>query len=408
MTRTSFRSAVLVVLLLPAGAGSAPLITAQRATLTQPVSIPFELATRHVIVKVTVNRSRPLSFILDSGANIAIIRTDVARELKLKLEGTVNGRGAGEGTQVGSFVRNATWSLVGLTAFSQPLTLALPLTELPPAMGRDIDGIIGGEFIKQFVVELDYQARTIRLHDPATFKYGGPGDVLSIEFVDVTHPVVTATVTPIGGQTLERRFMVDIGSGAALALHSPFVAEQNLLGPRAKTIRSIGGAGAGGRTLGQLGRVDSLRIGSSTIRNPITMFSEDKAGAFANAQLAGNIGAQIAMRFHTYFDYARRRIILERSPMFDEPFDRAFSGIALRAQGADYRVLRVTEVLENSPATEAGIREGDIITAVNGTPASELTLAILNEMLEKPASYSITIRRSDQTIQVTLTPRRLI
>ena len=94
--------------------------------------------------------------------------------------------------------------------------------------------------------------------------------------------------------------------------------------------------------------------------------------------------------------------------MFDEPFDRAFSGIALRAQGADYRIFRVTEVLENSPATEAGIREGDIITAVNGTPAAELTLAILNEMLDKPVSYSISIRRNDQTIQVTLTPRRLI
>src|SRR6185295_20071155 len=156
----SLPSAALVALLVLAGAGSAPPITAQHATLTQPVSIPFEPAPRHVIVKVSVNRSRPLSFILDSGANIAIIRSDVARELTLKLEGTVNGRGAGEGTQVGSFVRNATWSLVGLTGFSQPLTLALPLTELPPAMGRDIDGIIGGEFIKQFVVELDYQART--------------------------------------------------------------------------------------------------------------------------------------------------------------------------------------------------------------------------------------------------------
>jgi hypothetical protein len=45
----------------------------------------------------------------------------------------------------------------------------LPLPELPSALGRDVDGIIGGEFIKQFVLELDYEARTIGLHDPATF-----------------------------------------------------------------------------------------------------------------------------------------------------------------------------------------------------------------------------------------------
>jgi hypothetical protein len=33
------------------------------------VSIPFEIAaTRHILLKVSVNKSRPLSFVLDTGA----------------------------------------------------------------------------------------------------------------------------------------------------------------------------------------------------------------------------------------------------------------------------------------------------------------------------------------------------
>ena len=408
MKRASLAS--LVLLFLFAGVGPVPRAVAQRPAATpEPAAIPFELATRHVLVKVTVNQSRPLSFVLDTGAHIAIIRTAVARELGLKLEGKVNVGGAGTGAaQTGSFVRDATWSLVGLSGFSQRLSLALPLPELPPALGRDIDGIIGGEFIKDFVLELDYQAKMIRLHDPATFSYSGPGEAVPIEFVSVTHPIVTATVTPIGGTPVERRFMLDIGSGAALALHSPFVAEQNLLASGARTIRSIGGAGAGGRTVGQLGRVESLSIGSFTISQPITMFSRDTAGAFANPSLAGNIGAQIAMRFRSYFDYGRRRIILERSPIFGEPFDRAFSGLALRAHGDDYRTFRVLEVLENSPATAAGIREGDIIMSIDDLPAERLTMSLINEMFEKPLSYALTIRRGQQTLKTTLTPRRLI
>jgi hypothetical protein len=38
---------------------------------------------------------------------------------------------------------------------------------LSSAIGRSMDGIIGGEFIRQFVVELDYGARRLTLHQPA-------------------------------------------------------------------------------------------------------------------------------------------------------------------------------------------------------------------------------------------------
>ena len=308
------------------------------------------VANRHIILKVSVNRSRPLSFVLDTGANSAIIRMSVAKELHLALQGSVNATGAGAGSQAGSRVEDATWSLVGLERFTQPVSLALPLPDLPSALGRDVDGIVGGEFIKQFVVELDYQARLIRLHNRATFAYQGRGEVLPLDLNSNGHPVVKAIVTPAAGTPLEQRFLLDIGSGLALALHSPFVIEQRLLDSPSPTIRVIGTAGAGGRSVGRLGRVAALQIGSFTIKNPITLFSQDQAGAFANRSLAGNIGAQIASRFRTFLDYGRRRIILEPSPTFAEPFDRAFSGIALRAEGADYRVFRIREVLEESPA----------------------------------------------------------
>ena len=82
-------------------------------------------------------------------------------------------------------------------------------------------------------------------------------------------------MTPLGGQPVERRFVLDLGSGGALILYSPFVAERHLLGPGVKTVRSIGVAGAGGRTTGQIGRVESLRIGSFTLKNVLATFSED-------------------------------------------------------------------------------------------------------------------------------------
>jgi len=404
MTRGT--AALILALGATAATASGPAIAQQPAQA--PVAIPFEIAIKHVMVKARVNGSRPLSFALDTGASLALVRLETATALGLSLYGSVNGGGAGPGTQTGRRVKDASWSLIGLDGFSQPLTLALPMAFLPSALGRDADGIIGGEFIKQFVLEIDYQSRTILLHDRNRFRYEGKGEALPLEFTPAGHPIVKATVTPVGGQPIESRFMLDIGSGLALALHSPFVAEHELPGGQTRTIRAIGMAGAGGTSVGRLGRVAALQLGSFRIEAPITLFSEDKAGAFANASLAGNIGAQIVNRFRTVFDYGRNRMILEPSPAFSEPFDRAMSGLAVRAEGSDYRTFRVKEVLEDSPAAEAGLAVGDVITSVDGAAADSLTLTALNELLEKPVARDLTIRRGDQALKVTLTPRRLI
>ena len=408
MTRPGARISACAAVLVLFIAAPRPQAVARQKPAAAPVVVPFELATRHIVVKVTVNGSRPLSFVFDTGASAAIVRSDVAKELRLSLQGEARAGGAGGGFQTGSLVRNATWSLVGLDGFQQPVALALPFDELPPAMGRDIDGIIGGEFIRQFVIGVDYQARTLTIADRETFRYTGAGQTLPLAFTSDNHPIVTATVTPTGQAPLERRFVLDLGSSGTLFLHCPFVKEQGLSGSGVIIVPLIGAAGAGGRTTGEVGRVAALQIGTYTLENPLTTFSQDAAGAFANPALAGNIGAQIASRFRLWLDYGRKRIILEPSATFGSPFDRAFSGVALRADGPDYRVFRVREILESSPATDAGIRVGDIITAIDQAPATSLTLSGINELFEKPVAYTLTIRRGDQTLTVTLTPRRMV
>ena len=407
MTRRILRVIGLLAALCATGAlaqGRAQTSAPARDALT----IPFEPSIRHILVKATVNHSRPLSFVLDTGASVALVRTDVARELGLQLGAPVKVGGAGPGTQSGYFVSGATWSLVGLEDLALPVNMALPLPELPRALGRPVDGIIGGQFIRQFVVELDYQARLMTLHDPATFTYTGPGESIPIEFVSGSQPTISATVTATGGQPLTGRFLFDVGSGQALILHSPFVTQHQLLRDDSHTIRPIGGAGAGGPPEGRLGRTESLRIGSFTLNRPITMFSKDKAGAFANAALAGNIGAQVAMRFRLFLDYRNRCIIFEPAATYGEPFDRAFSGVALRAYGDDYRTFRVIDVLERSPASAAGIKKDDVIMAIDGVPADQLRLWMINDMFERPNAYTVTILRGNRTLTVNLTPAKLI
>ena len=378
-----------------------------KAASSVRATIPFELNNKHIIVKAKVN-GQPITFVLDTGDQVAIVDLDFARRMNLSLSGEVRVGGAGAAISTGAMVQNATFTIDGLEGFSQPVRMALPLGKvLSPRAGRDFEGIIGQEFIQQFVIEIDYQAQVLRLHDKEKFVYNGAGESIPIKFMH-GHPILEAEVTPVGSTApLKGKFVLDTGAGLALALYSPFVSEHGLLGPDTKTIRSLGGAGAGGETSGRIGRVTELKIGNYTIKSPITMFSQDKAGAFASDQLAGNIGARVANKFRLFLDYDRKRIIFEPNSTFAAPYDHAQSGISVVAEGDDYRVFRIRAVLEDSPASEAGLLKDDVITGVNNQPATELTLSKLNELFEHPVPYKLTIPRGEQTLQLTLTPRRL-
>lgn len=278
MNRRVFLGLIMVSLLLTTAASRAITTTPPQAPAASVVSIPFEVANRHIIVKVKVGNSRALSFILDTGDKYAIINLDRAKELGLTLEGEVRMGGAGAETSIGAFVKDSTFTVPGLAGFSQPVNLALPIGRLASRLGQDFDGIIGSEFIKEFVVEVDYPARVLRFHNKDKFVYSGPGQSIPVQVNAAGHPILEAEVTPIGSDPVKGKFVLDIGSGGALILHSPFVSQRGLLNPNLKTIKAIGMGGAGGKVTGRIGRVSELKIGNFKINTPITMFAEDKQG----------------------------------------------------------------------------------------------------------------------------------
>jgi hypothetical protein len=368
--------------------------------------IQFEPIGRHIFIRVRINDSNPLWFIFDTGDKVAIVDLAKAKSLGLNLHGEVNVGGAGPGTLKGSLVRDATLKVIGAEGAPQPVVMAIPLDNIRSRFGHDVDGIIGADFIKQFVVEVDYPARVLRLHDKEKFEYSGSGEIIPTRLNSAGHPIIAARISVAGRAPLDGQFVVDLGSGGSLILNRPFVERESLL-PSGKTIRAMGG-GAGGRVTGRVGRIAELSIGRFRIDNPLTMFSQDRGGAFASSELQGNIGAQIMSKFKVLLDYSRGRMILEPNANFSGPISPALSGLRLIGEGQDYKTFRVEDMLEDSPASEAGLQIDDIVLSVNGRPAAELTLWRVNMILEEPGAHKLSVRRGDRTLQTTLTPRKLV
>jgi hypothetical protein len=371
--------------------------------------IPFDLYDGRIYLRVRVNNSEPRPFLFDSGAQIAHLRAELAQILGLKLGGSLGVTGTGPGRIKANYIDNVTYNVSG-AEFTDERSIALPTADffqpLENSFGREFDGVLGYTFFKRFVVEIDYANQTINLYDPATYRHSGSDEVIQIKIND-KKPYITATFTPMVGAPIQANLHIDTGFGGSLNFNGNFVIENNLVQSARTTIESFT-RGAGGETAARVGRIKSLQFGRFTIANPTATFALAQ-GRGVRSDSAGRIGGGILQRFKLILDYSRKQMILEPNAHFNEPFEADMSGISLVAEGRNYKTFIVYKLIANSPAAEAGAREGDIILSVNGKLASELTLEQIRGMFRQEGKERLLgIKRGDVTLQIKMKLRRLI
>jgi hypothetical protein len=273
--------------------------------------------------------------------------------------------------------------------------------------GRAVGGVLGYDFIKEFVVEIDYDAQTINLYEPLGYAYQGAGEIVPVGFAD-RKPTVKAALILSGHEPFEGTFEIDTGSDEVMLVNSPFVKAHGL-SELVSNFRLGNSGGMGGMVRSQTGRVAGVRLGRFTLDRPLVTLSQAQVGTHATADYDGALGGELFRRFKLILDYARRRIILERNAHLNEPVETDMSGLEFAAEGDDFRQYVVNEVTERSPAAEAGVREEDVLTAVDGRPASEFTLEQILALLRREDERRVlTFKRDDQTLNFNIKLRRLL
>jgi len=279
---------------------------------------------------------------------------------------------------------------------------------LPPREGHRMDGILGYDFIRRFVVAIDYVKQELRLYDARSFKYDGPGESIPVTFSG-NHPHVDAEVRLGDGATIKGRMVVDVGSSASLALTKPFVESNHLRDRVGKTIRRRSGGGVGGPVTADIGRVAALKLGRLEIERPITSLQGDSAGVMSgNAEWIGNIGGDILRRFTVFLDYANKRMILEPHAGANEPSEADMSGLML-VMNDSLSAATVDYVVPGSAATDAGLVVGDTLVTIDGQPANGSAVREFRKRLRRDGERIVlTVRRGGAVRTVTLVLRRLV
>ena len=358
------------------------------------VSLPFRLLNNHIYVDVSVNGKGPYTFIVDTGGH-CLISPELVTALGLKIVGAAPMSGAGEKTGSTGFTHVDDIALGSLHMRDQ-LGFATSIYD-PSIEGIRVDGMVGFELFRRFVVQIDYGRHIMTLTDPARFDPKGAGTALPFVFYDHL-PSVEGLI-----DDLPAHFDIDTGSRSEVDITSPFVAAHDLRARFPKGVSAVTGWGVGGPSRSYVVRLPSLTLGTVRVDHPVGGLSQDKHGSISDPNYEGNIGSGFLKRFVVTFDYAHQRMYLKPvdPPQVDAgQFDRAGMWINSKSDG-----YAVTYVSEQGPAAHAGIQAGDVITRLDGkTPKFDELSAARALLRSQPAGTKVPIelKRGAEVKQVTL------
>jgi len=345
----------------------APLALGAMAAEAPPAAglAPFDLADRVVYVRGSINGSRPLWLLVSSGSAGSALDKEVAAELGLT---------------------EAPGARLDLGGAQLPLDrlAILDLSAAEDQAGHEIDAVIGYELFRRFVVEIDYYGQVLRLHEPASHRPDPRAVTLPLR-IEGRRAYLNAGVELAGLAPFRRDYRLDTGMGGALSDETVRQASS----PKVE----IEAGGDGGQSALTLTRARAVQLGPFRFAGA-NGFSGDPA-----------IGGELLRRFTTVIDYGRGQLSLLPNRHYDDRFCFEMLGVELSvARGTGGLV--VDAIYRGSTAERAGIRVGDVLTAIDGRPVGELALGQVRMMFGQQNSYSLSLRRGDtaRTVPVTLSP----
>ena len=372
---------------------------------------PFEFQANLVIVPVKINDSDTLHFILDTGVS-SILLTDpsVAKKLGMKSIRKVKISGAGEGDEIeAGIVIDNTIRIGDMIGYRQNLVIFqddnLKLSEF---VGTPIHGIIGYEIFNRFVVTMDFSTNEIILENPEHYKYKpSKGERFPIT-IESNKPYLSVMELMNDNHSIPLKVILDTGAGHAISLESSEIPLPN------KVLKAQLGRGLNGNINGSLGRIPMLKVGKFEMKNLVASFPDSNSYRLRNTILTerqGSVGCEFLRRFKVTFNYRDQYIVLKPiNRRMKEPFEHNMSGIELMARGEDFHEFMIDKIIENSPADEAGLQEGDRVMFINNRSSKDISISEIYKLFQKGEGkiLNLVVKRGAGIVFTTVNLKRLI
>lgn len=248
-------------------------------------------------------------------------------------------------------------------------------------------GIAGVDFLKRYVVRIDFDAGTLQLLSRVPPQ---AGQLVAIDVDDFGHPVLTANV---GNQ--EEQFILDTGSDLSMTLGShlflQLVAQGSISHERDSGIMTVDGPQPS-----VSGRLSTLRIGPFEHRDLVVSMDGQNT-----------LGVGYLSRYALTLDLNSRKLFLKPGKAFERADTRDLSGMRIVQEGKDFVV---DQVVPFGPAVRAGLQPDDVLVRIDGLEPPAWSLRSLKRFFAEGDGKSVrmAVRRDGKLVQATLSLREFI
>ena len=282
-----------------------------------------------------------LSFVLDTGVSKPILFNLVNTDsLQIKEVETINLRGLGGEGSIEALKSRKNFLKIGdAINVNQDIYVVFDTSiNFTPRLGVQVHGIIGYDIFKDFVVEINYSSKYIRLHKHNYYvpKKSKRWKEIPINLYN-NKPFINAEVL-IDSLKSDVKLLIDTGGSDALWLF-----EDKALGiyPREDMqFEDFLGKGLSGAVYGSRSKAMRFGLSDFDLMDVNVAFPDSVSINIARnyKERNGSIAGEILKRFNWFIDYKNESIRLRKNGNFKLPFYYNNSGIALEQRGV--RIVR--------------------------------------------------------------------
>lgn len=403
------------------------------------VNIPFKFINNLIFIPIKVNGVE-LNFLLDSGVEETILFSmEDKKEVSFFNVEKITLRGLGSEESIeGLKSTNNTLEAKGLKSLNHLLYIVLDQSfNLSSHIGIPVNGIIGYNFLKTNLVEINYERKRITVfRDTEKNRKRIERKFQTVPItIERSKPYISSSIV-INSKEVPVKLLIDIGNSDAIWL---FENDKKSIKIPAKNFEDYLGKGFSGDVEGKRAQIAKFTISKFEFHNPIIAFPDSTS--IKNVRMvkdrAGSVGSEIIKRFSVVFDYPNQKMFLKKNNNFSTPFSYNKSGVELQHYGLQWvqetvhletvpiiigdavdkrgnnsennfkykfvlkPIYIIANVRKNSPAAISGLQKGDIVVSINKEPAYQFTLEKINLLLKSEEEKWITfeVERDSQLMK---------